>query len=158
MFGKITSDFMAHQPLQVIQCQIHFHTYKQFYFKQFSLALVNSLIVYDISLSSNPVQPNSSNSNNLVQYKHSFCLHTVKQQNSSISNNSVQPKYSFNVKNSSISNNSVQHTKTVLFQAIQFSISTQFKYQSSSISSNLVQHKYADQFYQQIIVREFASH
>ena len=31
--------FMTHQPLQVIQYQIHFYKYKQFYFKQFSLVL-----------------------------------------------------------------------------------------------------------------------
>ena len=35
------------------------------------------------------------------------------------------------------------NVKTVLFQFIQFSISTQFKFQSSSISSNSVLHKYA---------------
>ena len=29
--------FMAYQLLYVILCQIHFSTYKQFYFKQFSL-------------------------------------------------------------------------------------------------------------------------
>ena len=32
--------------------------------------------------------------------------------------------------------------KTVLFQTIQFSVSTQFKYQNCSISSNSVEHKY----------------
>ena len=35
------------------------------------------------------------------------------------------------------------NVKTVLFQIIQFSISTQFKRQNSSISSNSVLHKYA---------------
>ena len=34
------------------------------------------------------------------------------------------------------------NVKTVLFQIIQFSISTQFRGQNSSISSNSVQHKY----------------
>ena len=67
--------------------------------------------------------------------------------NSSISSNSVQRKYSFKVKNSSISNYSVQHTKTVPFQTIKFSISTQFKCQNSSISSSSVWHKYAVKFY-----------
>ena len=33
-------------------------------------------------------------------------------------------------------------SKTVIFQTIQFCISTQFKYQNSSISNNLVYHKY----------------
>ena len=42
----------------------------------------------------------------------------------------------FNVKNSSIWNDLVQHTKTFRLQAIQFSISTQFKYQNISISNN----------------------
>ena len=51
--------------------------------------------------------------------------------------------YSFTVKNGSISNNSVYHTKTVLFQTIQFSIFTYFKCQNSSISNNTIQHKYA---------------
>ena len=32
--------FMAYQPLKVIQCQIHFYTNRQFYFKLFSLARV----------------------------------------------------------------------------------------------------------------------
>ena len=44
--------FMAYQPLLVIYRQIHFYTNKQFYFKQFSLALVLSLIVKNISISS----------------------------------------------------------------------------------------------------------
>ena len=38
--------FMAYQPL----CQIHFYTNNQFYFKQFSLAWVYSLIVKNISI------------------------------------------------------------------------------------------------------------
>ena len=45
---------------------------------------------------------------------------------SSISNNSIKHKYNFNVKSSSVSNNSVWHAKTILFQTIWFSISTQF--------------------------------
>ena len=69
---------------------------------------------------------NSSISNNPVLYKYSFCLNTVKCQNSSISNNLIWYKYSFNVKSSSILNNLVQHTETVPFQTIQFSITTQF--------------------------------
>ena len=35
--------FMAYQPLWVIQCKINFYSNKQFYLKQYSLALVNSL-------------------------------------------------------------------------------------------------------------------
>ena len=35
------------------------------------------------------------------------------------------------------------NVKTVLFQIIQFSISTQFRCQNSSISSNSVEHKYS---------------
>ena len=35
------------------------------------------------------------------------------------------------------------NVKTVLFQIIQFSISTEFRGQNSSISSNSLQHKYA---------------
>ena len=37
--------FMAYQALKIISCQIYFYTNKQFYFKQFSLAWVHSLIV-----------------------------------------------------------------------------------------------------------------
>ena len=40
--------------------------------------------------------------------------------------------------NSPISNNSVEHTKTALFQTIQFSINTWFKCQNIFISSNSV--------------------
>ena len=60
---------------------------------------------------------NSSISNNSV----------LAYKNSSISNYSVLHMYTVSMsKNSSIQNNSVLHTNTVLFQAIQFSISTQF--------------------------------
>ena len=62
---------------------------KQFYFKQFSLAWVHSLIVKNISISSYSVYSNSSNSANSVMYKYRVCFHTVKCQNSSILNNSV---------------------------------------------------------------------
>ena len=44
--------FMAYQNLWVIYHQIHFYTNSQFYFKQFSLARVHSLIVKNISISS----------------------------------------------------------------------------------------------------------
>ena len=43
--------FMAYQPSKVIWRQIHFYVNKQFYFKQFSLAWVHSLIVKNISIS-----------------------------------------------------------------------------------------------------------
>ena len=43
--------FMAYQPLKVIWRLIHFYVYNQFYFKQFSLAWVHSLIVKNISIS-----------------------------------------------------------------------------------------------------------
>ena len=66
-----------------------------------------------ISISSNSVLSNSSNSSNSVLYKYSFCLHTVKCQNSSIW--TIQ----FSVSTISIS-------KTVLLQVIQFSISIHF--------------------------------
>ena len=36
--------FIAYQPLYVIPCQIYFHTYKQFYFKQFNLAQVQFFV------------------------------------------------------------------------------------------------------------------
>ena len=64
----------------------------------------------NISISCYSVYSNSFNSNNLVEYK--FFVYTVKCQNSSISNN---PVCSLRV-------------KTVLFQAIQYSISTQFSF------------------------------
>ena len=44
--------FMAYQPLYVIYHQIHFYANSQFYFKQISLAWVDSLIVKNISISS----------------------------------------------------------------------------------------------------------
>ena len=37
---------MAYQPLEVIKCQIHFYTYKQFYFKQFCLVYVQFLFTH----------------------------------------------------------------------------------------------------------------
>ena len=43
---------MAYEPLQVIYCQINVHTNNHFYFKQFSLEWVHSLIVTNISISS----------------------------------------------------------------------------------------------------------
>ena len=58
--------FMAYQPLKFIKCQIHFYTSNQFYFKQFNLAWVHSLIVKKSSISSYSVLANSSNSNNSV--------------------------------------------------------------------------------------------
>ena len=67
----------------------HFYANNQFYFKQFSLAPVHSLIVKNISISSYSVYSNSSNSANSVQYKYRFYLHMVKNQNSSILNNSI---------------------------------------------------------------------
>ena len=57
---------------------------------------------------------NSSISNNSVLYTYSFCLHTVKCQNSSITNNSVKHNYT------------VSMSKTLPFQTVQFSRSTQF--------------------------------
>ena len=61
----------------------------QFYFKQFSLACVLSLIVKNISISSYSFYSNSSNSAHSVLYKYRFSLHTVKCQNTLILNNSV---------------------------------------------------------------------
>ena len=84
-----------------------FYTNNQFYFKQCRLEWVHSLIVKNISISS--FQFRQTILIQIIQY--SFCLHTVKCHNSSISKNSVWRKYSFNV-------------KTVLFRAIQLSIST----------------------------------
>ena len=77
---------------------------KQFYFKQFSLALVHSLYVKKTTVLCETVQfsisivlclhtvkfQNSYFTSNLVKHKYSFfCLHTVKYKNSSIPNNSV---------------------------------------------------------------------
>ena len=61
-----------------------FYTNKQFYFKRFHLAYIHTLIHKNISISSYSVYPNSSISNNSVNYEYSFCLHSVKSQNSSI--------------------------------------------------------------------------
>ena len=46
--GLVWFYIMARQSLEVIQCQIHFYLYKQFYFKQFSLAKVLSLVLFDL--------------------------------------------------------------------------------------------------------------
>ena len=56
--------------------QIYFYTNQKFYFKQFSLAWVDSLIVKHFSLSCYSAYSNSSISANSVQYKYRFCLHT----------------------------------------------------------------------------------
>ena len=75
---------MAYQPLLVIQRQIHFYVNNLFYWKQFSLALVHSIIVKNIyfklfkqlyviiQLSVNTVlmSKNSPISNNSVKHKH----------------------------------------------------------------------------------------
>ena len=58
--------FMVYQPLKVIFWQTHFYTNNQLYFKQFSLAWVNSLIVKNLSIPSYSVQSNSSKSANSV--------------------------------------------------------------------------------------------
>ena len=54
-------DFMAYQPLTNL-----FYANNHFYFKQFCLALVHSLIVKNISISSYSVYSNCSNSANSV--------------------------------------------------------------------------------------------
>ena len=63
--GLVLFCFMAYQSLQVIYYQTHYYTYKQFYFKQFSLAKVH------------------------------FCLRTVKCQNSSIQAIQFSTQFSF---------------------------------------------------------------
>ena len=95
-------------------------------------AWVHSLIVKNISISSNSVYSNTSNSANSVWYKYKFSLHTVR----------------------------VSMSKTVPFQTIQFSLRKQFKCKyslivknisilidsvksNSSNSNNSVKHKYA---------------
>ena len=77
-----------------------FYTNKQFYFKQFSLEYVHSLIIKDISISNYSVYSNSFISSNSVSYKYTFAYTHL-------------------------------NVKIVLFQAIQFSMSTQISYISS---------------------------
>ena len=92
----------------------------EFYFKQFSLAWIHSLIFQNISILSYTVYSNSSNSANSA-YKYVFCLQTVKCQNSSIQ---------FSVYTVSMSKTvpfqAIEFSQTVLIQTIQFSISMQF--------------------------------
>ena len=88
----------------------YFYTNNQSYFKQFSLAQVNSFIVKKIYF--NSVWSNSSNSNNSVNWS----LHFVNTQLNvkTILSQKIQfGVSSFNVENSSI-------------QTIQFRLSTQF--------------------------------
>ena len=60
-----------------------FYAYKQFYFKQFSLAQVQFFVYTQLNVKTVLFQT--------IQFSTStvFCLHTVKCKNSSISNNSV---------------------------------------------------------------------
>ena len=109
--------FIAYQPLQVIQWQIHLYTNSQFYFKQFSLASVHSLIVKNISISNYSVYSNSFNSANFV-----YTLLNVKIV--------LYIKIQFSV-------STVLMSKTVPFQTIQFSISTKFKCKYSLIVKNI---------------------
>ena len=88
------------------QCQ------KQFYFKQFSLALVHSLIVKKFLFQA-------------IQFNQTVLIQTIQ----------------FNIWIVFV--NTQLNVKTVLFEAIQFSISTQFTCQNSFISSNYVYDKYA---------------
>ena len=46
-FGLIWFGFMAYQLLQIILCHIYFYSYKQFFFKQFSLAKEHALFLFD---------------------------------------------------------------------------------------------------------------
>ena len=45
LFDFVCLGYMAYQHLLATQCQIHFYANEQFYFKQFSLAYIHSLIV-----------------------------------------------------------------------------------------------------------------
>ena len=65
-----------------------FYANNQFYFKEFRLAWVHSVIAKDNSILSYSVHSNSSNSTNLVYNKSIYCLHTVKCQNITFLNNS----------------------------------------------------------------------
>ena len=58
---------MAHQPLLLIQYQIHFYTYGQFYFKQFSL--VNNVKWFQVLVCI---------TNNSINMSHSFTQLNVK--------------------------------------------------------------------------------
>ena len=65
--GLFLFSFMEYKPSLVIECKINVYTYKQFYFKQFTLAEVQSFFF--------------------------FCLDAVKCKNGSILNNSVLHTY-----------------------------------------------------------------
>ena len=92
----------------------------RFYFKPFSLAWVLTLIVKNISISSNSVW-----SSKTIQYIMSiFFVYTLLNVKTVL----------FQAIQFSVS--TVSMSKTVHYQRIQFSINTQFKYQNSFISSN----------------------
>ena len=71
-----------------------------------------------------------------------FVYTLLNMKKTSLSNHLFKRKSSVKVKKSYFSNNPIYHAKTVQFQTIRFSISTQFKYQNSSISNNSVYHKF----------------
>ena len=95
---------MAHQPLLVVQYQIHFYTYKQLYFKQFSSAEVRSL-----------------NIKKQFYFKLFNLVNKVKwfQVLLCINNNPIKRKSfiyaQLNVKNSSISNHSALHMYSLVW-------------------------------------------
>ena len=71
-------------------------------------------MVKNISISCYSVQSSNSNSAHSVQYKYRFCLHRYMSKQ-------------FYIKQSSLVEIQFQYQKTVLFQIIQFNISTHFK-------------------------------
>ena len=111
-------------------CQIHFYTNKLFYFKQFNLALVHSLIVKIFLFQA--IQISQTVLIQTIQFSISIVFVYTPLNVKTVLFQTVQ----FNV-------NTVSMSKTVLFetitfQTIQFSMSTLFKCQNSSISSNSV--------------------
>ena len=93
-----------------------FYTNNLFYFKQFSLALVHSLIVKNISISSYTIYSNSSNSANSVSISIDFVETQLNVKTV------IYQTIQFSV-------STVSMSKTVPFQPIQFSISIQFNCQ-----------------------------
>ena len=98
-------DFMVYQPLEV--CQIHFYTNNQFYFKQFNLTWVHSLIVKTF----------------LFQTIHFIQTVLIQRIQLSISIHFVYSQ--LNIKTIQFNLSTVSMSKTVQFQTIQFSIQKQ---------------------------------
>ena len=127
--------FMAYNLLEVIYRQIYFYVNNQFYFKQFSLTLVHSLIVKNISISSYSVF-----SIELIQFSINTDFVYTQLKVKTILYKTIQ-----------FCASTVSISKTVPFQTIQFSISTRFLCKYRLIVKNISFQ--AIQFSQKVLIQ-----